>query len=234
MSDIAGAAAPVAGGGDGGPAAPTVAMESYADAATGRLAALKADRAFGARRLAKDAEATNLHATLMQLAYGERSEADQAALAESIGLLRRSTMAAAEKAQAAANAAAEVTRVTLPYEVAKGLTPEQSADLGARMAEWAGSLGLPPSTTRTVLDRITQMGPRLSRLSPEDHARWLDRQNVILDRLAKSKELADEWRATAKAVFNRSEFFSEMPVLQDAAIVRHLVNGVAYIKQKGS
>jgi hypothetical protein len=227
MTDVA--PAPAGDTGNAAPAASPVAMETLHEAASNRFATLKADRAWGARVLAKDPAAVNERQTLLQILHGTGDDVSKSALAASIGLEPRQTLAAADRAKAEADAAAELTRVRVPYEVAKNLSPLDAANLQSHMSEWAGSLGLPPSTTRTILDRITAQGPALAKMSPEDHARWLDRQNVILDRMAKSKELADEWRATAKAVFDKAGFFNQMPVLNDAAIVRHTVNGAEYV-----
>jgi hypothetical protein len=225
MTDVA--ATPV----DTGTAAPALALESYTDAAVGCLETLRVDRAFGAKRLAKDAEAVNLHSTLMQIAHGGHDAAMNAQLAESIGLKPRATLAAAEKARAAAEAASEATRVELPYQLTSKLTPQEAVDLRSHMSTWAANLNLPQSTTRLILDRVASQGPSLAKMSPEAHQAWIDKQNAMIDKVAGSKEVADQWRAAARKLFDTTSFnHTSAPVLHDAFIVANLATAAGLRK----
>jgi hypothetical protein len=224
MSDVAGAPTPA----PDAPAGPALGVPSFAESASAQLTALKGDREFGARYLKGDAGARNQMRTLLELAHGNLSEADQAALASSIKLERTPSIAAGEKARAAAEAQTAATTPNLPYAVTKDLTPQQQHDLRADIGSWMGSLQLPSSISQTVLSRISSEGPKIGAMSPEDRAVWVDRQNAMLDRAAGGKEIADQWRADAAKLLGGSKYNTgNSPILFDAYIVRHLAIAAA-------
>jgi hypothetical protein len=226
MSDVAGAPTPA----PDAPSGPALGMPSFAETASERLTALKGDREFGARYLKGDADARNQMRTLLELAHGNLNEADQAALASSIKLERTPSIAAGEKARAAAEAQAAATTPNIPYAVTKDLTLQQQNDLRADISGWMSSLSLPPSTASTVLGRISSEGPKVSAMSPEDRAAWVARQDEMLNRSAGAggKELADRWRADAAKLLGGSKYTAEnSPILRDAYVVRHLAIAAA-------
>jgi hypothetical protein len=215
MSDVAGAPAP--------------AMETIGEAATNRLEALRRDPEFGARRLAGDAGAVNEHRTLLHILHGEGlDDAARLALATSIQLAPRPTLAAAARAKAEADAAASATRLQLPFEVAGTLTPEERTNLATDVGAWAGGLNLPTSNTRIILDRISAEGARVAGMTDADRAAWLAKQEAMLVGAAGSKERAAEWRASAEKLLAGKKYnLKESPVLSDAFVIRHLAMAAA-------
>jgi hypothetical protein len=222
MSDVAGASAPGV--------APVPAMETIGEAASIRLSTLRSDPAFGAKRLAGDASAVNEFKTLMEIVHGGHDDAAKTSLASSIKLEPRPTLAAATRAREAAETTAAATRLNIPFEVASKLTPEERTNLTADIGAWANGLSLPASTIRTVLDRLSSEGPRVSAMSEADRSAWVQRQNSMLDGAAGSKEKADGWRAAAKTVLGNSKYAGSL-VLNDAFIVRHLAMAAAASKK---
>jgi hypothetical protein len=191
MSDISGAAAPATD------TPSSLGVPSFAETANERLTSLKRDPEWTSKWAQGSASHRNELKSLLTLAHGGLSEADQTALATSIKLERTPSIAAGEKARAAAETAAAASMPVLPFQLASKLTPEQANDLRTDIGSWANGLNLPPSTQRVVLDRISSEGGKVSAMSPEDRAAWVQRQNTMLDRAAGSKEKADAWRADA-------------------------------------
>jgi hypothetical protein len=224
VSDVAGAPAPAA--------APAPAMETVGEAASIRLSTLRSDPAFGARRLAGDAAAVNEFKTLMEIQHGGHDDAAKAALAASIDLKPRPTLAAATRARAEAETAAAATRVNIPFSVASTLTPEELNGLRDDIGGWMTGLNLPPSTARTVLSRISEQGPKVSAMTPADRAAWLADQERMLVGAAGSKELAAEWRAGAEKLLKGAKYnLGNSVALSDAFVIRHLAMAAAAAKK---
>jgi hypothetical protein len=215
MSDVAGAPAPGA--------APVPAMETIGEAASIRLSTLRSDPAFGAKRLAGDASAVNEFKTLMEIVHGGHDDAAKTSLANSIKLEARPTLAAAARAKAEAETAAAANRVNIPHSVASTLTPEELSGLRDDIGGWMTGLNLPPSTARTVLARISEQGPRVSAMTPDDRAAWLADQERMLVGAAGSKERAAEWRASAEKLLKGTKYhLGNSMALSDAFVIRHL------------
>jgi hypothetical protein len=221
MSDVGSAAA----------AAPPVAMESIGDAAAGRLQALRSDPAFGAKRLGGDAAASNEFKTLMSIVHGEHDDATQAALAASIDLKPKPSLAAAERQQAADAAAAEAMRPNLGVLSGK-YSSEEISNLSNDIGQWLGGLKLPPTTNKTILDRISSEGPKVGAMTPDERSAWITQQRQVLEGAARSKEVADGWMAAARKLLEGSKYdlSGNAPVLFDAYVVRHLALAAAQRK----
>jgi hypothetical protein len=208
---------PVAG------AAPPVALETLTEAATNRLDALRNDPAFGAKRLAGDHAARNEHSTLLQILHGEGlDDAARSALAASIQLTPRPTLAAATRAKAEAQAAAAASAVKVPFDLASKLGPEGAATLAGDAGAWLDSLGLPSSIRQTVSNRITEMGPRVGKMSADEQREWTAKQDAMLLGSAHGDQaIVDKWHASAKKVLAGSKYAAAL-ITRDSFIVRAL------------
>lgn len=171
MSDVAGAPAP---SGDVGAAPAPVALgvPTLAEAASERLTALKADRAWGARYLSNDATARNEMKTLIALSAGNLSEADQTTLAGSIGLQRTPSFAVGDRQREAAQAATDALKPQYNYQLRSEFGSAGVASIDADLREWSSGLGLPATTERTVLQRVAESGTRVRAMTPEQIATW--------------------------------------------------------------
>jgi hypothetical protein len=131
-------------------------METIHEAASNRFAALRADRSWGARVLAKDAAAVNERQTLLEILHGTGDDAAKAALASSIKLEQRPTLAAAERQQqAAADAAADLAPNLGQW--GRGVGAEVAAQTTAELSDWARSLPLSPSTAKALLQQMADI-----------------------------------------------------------------------------
>ena len=200
-----------------------MAPELIRQAATDKLAALKRDPVFADAYLKGGAEQRNTMHTLLELAHGQRSEAEQRELASSIKLEPLLTLRAAERQRDEAAAATDATKPNIPYSVASKYTPEQVGALQDDISTWASGLKLSPTSARTVLDRIASDGPKVAAMSPAELTTWLQDQDRMLIGAAGSREKAAAWRADATKVLQGGKYNLESsPVLHSAWIIRHL------------
>jgi hypothetical protein len=177
MTDATGA--PDVGAGAGG-AAP-LALPTYAEAAASRLSDLKRDGEFAGKYLSGSADARNQMKTLLTLAHGGGlDEATAATLADSVKLVRLPTAAAAERQRQAAEDTAAASKFHIPFELSSKLGPEGTSTLADDVGAWLTSLQLPASINRTVSSRITEMGPRVSKMSADEQRSWGEEQDKML------------------------------------------------------
>jgi hypothetical protein len=222
MSDIAGAADPGAGTG-GAPAPLSPVLESFADAATNKIAVLKSDYAWGKAWVDGSVAHRNELKTLLEISKGGRAEPDQVQLADSIGLKRTASLGAAERQRDAAAAADAALRPNLG-EFGRALGVEQATATHEDLASWASGLQLPQSIARTVLQRVADEGARVAKMSPDERSAWRQRQDDLLLGAAYSdKSKVDAWRAAATKVVAGSRYnFNNAFTLNDAFIIRAL------------
>ena len=221
MSDVSRAPPPAAGSPPPAPA--SIAMETLGEAAGNRMAAIKADREFGAKVLAGDAAAINERRTLLEILHGAGDEASKAALAKSIGLEPRPTLAAAQRQSEAAAAAAEALRPNYG-EFGRSLGADGLADTTRDLSTWVKSTGLPDTTSKLVLQHVADEGARLMKMSPEEKATWAKRQDDLVLKMAHGDEATvNAWRAAAKKAVAGSAFtYDTSLVLYSAYLVRTL------------
>jgi hypothetical protein len=214
MSDVSGAP-------DVGAGAAPLALPTFAEAASERLSDLKRDGEFAGKYLGGSADARNQMKTLLTIAHGGVDEATAATLAESVKLVRIPSAAAAERQRQAAETAAAAGKVNIPFELASKLGPEETTTLANDAGAWLNSLQLPASIRQTVSGRISEMGPRVGRMSAEEQRAWVSEQDKMLAGAAGSPERAAQWRASAEKVLAGSKYAGAL-ITRDAFIVRHL------------
>jgi hypothetical protein len=133
-------------------------METVAEAASIRLSTLRSDPVFGAKRLAGDASAVNEFKTLMEIQHGGHDDAAKAALAASIDLKLRPTLAAATRAKADAetSAAASVSSFSAIFALTAGDTSCAAASWSSHLHRATRSLrGSRPSSRWRTRDGLS-------------------------------------------------------------------------------
>jgi hypothetical protein len=217
MSDVS--AAPT---GDAAAALP--AMETFREAAENRFAALRADLSFGQKILAGDAAAANERRTLIEILHGDRDEAAVKALAASIKLEPRPTLAAARRAAAETVAAASAGAPQYSYKDRTELGGAALQGITTEMREWTAAIGLPTTVAKTVTQAIADSGVR--GMDGPAYTAWRDRQDAILLGAAHGdRKVVEGWRAAASKVLAGGKFsFDNSPVLHNAFVIRHLAH----------
>ncbi len=220
MSDMTGSATP---GADAGPS-PMPAMETLHEAATNRLDALRADSAFGARVLAQDAAAVNERRSLMEIIHGAGDEASKAALAASIKLEARPTLAAAERQREAVQAAADARAPQYSYQDRGDFGSAGLGNVTKELNEWTVSIGLPASTAKTVTQAVVNSGIRT--MDAQTFSAWKERQDsMLLGAAHGDHDLVKSWRDAAAKVLAAGKYnFDNSAALNSAFVIRVLAN----------
>ncbi len=220
MSDVAGAAAPAAGA-DAGPG-PMPAMESLRDAAANRFEALQADKAFGARVLAKDAAAVNERQTLMKIIAGGFDDASVAVLASSIELKPKPSLTLAERQSADAKAAAEARAPAFGHQDRTDFDRRGLQNVTDELGAWTKEIGLPTSIAKTVVQAVVDSGVR--KMDAQAYASWKERQDALLLGAAHGDhDQVKSWRDAAAKVLARGKFnFENSAALNSAFAIRAL------------
>jgi hypothetical protein len=209
MSDVAGAPAPAASPAPTPASAPTPlapAMESYTDAATARLTELKSNAEWRTKYLAGGARERDEFRTLQELAHGQgRDDASRAALAESIGLKPRASLALAERQhQAASDAAAALAPNLGDWRRRAG--PELAAQVTADLSTWVSGLPLSPDTQKTLLQHIADEA-NVKHADEASAMAWLEREDkILLDTARGDRKKVDLWRAQASKALAGSKY----------------------------
>lgn len=202
MSDVSGAPAPAPDVGS----APVLALETIREAATDKIAALKRDPAFADAYLKGGSEQRNQMRTLLELAHGQRSEAERRELAQSIKLEPMRTLAAADRQREAATSAEDAIRPNYG-EYGRTLGAEGLADTHRDLSAWVKSTGLPETTSRHLLQHIADEGSKLMRMTGDEKTAWSQQQNKWLLGMAHGDQaVVDGWRTAAEKVVAGSAF----------------------------
>jgi hypothetical protein len=196
-------------------------MPTFAETAAARISDLKRDPEFAGKYLAGGAGARNEMKTLLTLAHGIVDDATAATLADSIKLVRVPTAAAAERERQAAQEKADTATLKVNWGVSSSANPQELAAAKENMSGWVASMNLPPSTARTVLDRIGEQGPKIDAMDEAGRAAWLAEQRRVLLGAAGSEARLSEWVAGARKMLAGSKYANSY-IAHDAWIVRHL------------
>jgi hypothetical protein len=205
MTDVgtAGAAAPAAGADAG--SGPLPALETLHEAASNRFESLKADRAFGARVLAKDAAAVNERKTLLEILHGTGDDTSKAALAKSIALEPRETLASAMRVKAESDAAAAALAPNLG-DWGRRAGPEVAAQVTADLSNWVRGLALSPDTSKALLQHIADEA-NVRHADEASAMAWLEREDkLLLDTARGDRRTVDLWRAQASKALAGSKY----------------------------
>ena len=222
MSDVTGAPAsapPLA------PAAasssPAPVLESLHEAAANRFEALQQDRSHGSKILARDADAINVRKTLLEIMHGAGDETSKVALAASIGLQPRPTLAAGQR-QNEATAAAEAARSPAYSYGDRSEFGSGLSNVTSEFNAWTAEIGLPPTIAKTVVQAAVNSGVR--KMDAAAYATWKDRQDELLLRTAHNDPaVVQSWRDAAAKVLARGKFnFGNSAALNSAQVVRSL------------
>jgi hypothetical protein len=190
---------------EGAPAPIAPAMESYGEAATSRLAELKNSAEWRSKYLAGGAREREEFRGLHELAYGQgRDDAANAALAASIGLQPRASLALAERAKASADAVAADLAPNLG-EWGRGVGADVAARTTAELSQWVKGLPLSHETGKALLQHVANEGavPR----TDEQRLAWLEGQDkILLDTAHGDRTKVDTWRAQANKALAGSKW----------------------------
>jgi hypothetical protein len=185
----------------GAPAAPpnlAPVMPSWSDTARIRIESNKANSEYRELYLAGDAAKANEMRTLHAIMAGNGSDAELAALAETVGLERRPTLAAAEKARVAAAAMAPKNYRPLYGRFGQEVPTEQLALVDRELTGWASEMKFAPAVGRAITQRVVDVGTSLREKSPEALSAWLSAQDDALLRIAGGdQKLVDQWKDQA-------------------------------------
>jgi hypothetical protein len=235
MSDVAGAPAPAAPPipPASTPASPPIAptMESFTDAATSRLSELKSNAEWRTRYLAGSPREREEFRTLQELAYGQgRDDASRAALADSIGLKPRASLALAERQQQAASDAAAALAPNLGA-LGRTLGPEGAAQVIADLSTWVRGLPLSPDTSKVLLQKIADEA-NAQHADEASAMAWLEREDkILLDTARGDRRQVDLWRSQAKKALVGSKYTLDNSfALNSAWAIRMLANAGANLK----
>jgi hypothetical protein len=232
MTDVApasagdtGAAAPVA------PAASPVAIETLHESASNKFATLMASRDWRGRVLARDPAAVNERQTLLQILHGTGDDESKTALAKSIGLEQKATLAAADQQrQAAADANADLAPNLGQW--ARAVGPQAAAQETAILTDWARSLPLSPETAKSLLQHVADTGNQMIPRTEAQRLTWLeDEDRILLGTARGDRRQVDVWRAqAAKALAGSKMNLDNSILLNSAYAIRTLANAGANLK----
>jgi hypothetical protein len=212
----------------GTPAAPpnlAPVMPSWSDTARIRIEANKASSEYRTAYLAGDAAKGNEMRTLHAIMAGNGSDAELAALAESVGLERRPTLAAAEKERVAAAAMEPKNYRPLYGRFGADLPPDHLANIDKELTGWAAEMKFAPAVGRAITQRVVDVGTQLREKTPEALTSWLSDQDAALLRIAGDQATVDRWKdqATKYLQGKGSKFTPANSIaLRDAWAVRTL------------